>query len=79
MKPFPFSSAPKDGSEILAWRHDAGWMLIRWVAPCDFLHEKELESIKDSEEPDWFFADFVSGGRLNCGEPTHWLPMPPVP
>lgn len=76
-----FDSAPRDGTEILAWREDAGWLLIRWVAPCDFLNEKELEqmALEDTEDPDWFYADFVSGGRLDCGEPTHWMPMPDAP
>lgn len=74
-------SAPKDGTEILLWRKDAGWFLARWIAPCDFLHEMELErmGLKDTEEPDWFYADFVSGGRVDDGAPTHWMPLPSPP
>lgn len=75
----PIESAPKDGSEILIWREDAGCLLARWIAPCDFLHERELENIKDADEPDWFIADFVSGGRLDGGTPTHWMPLPAPP
>ncbi len=75
------STAPKDGSEILIWREDSGWLLARWIAPCDFLNESELEKmeLKDSEEPDWFIADFVSGGRLDGGAPTLWQPLPADP
>ena len=74
-------SAPKNGTEILIWREDSGWLLARWIAPCDFLHERELEhfSVKESEEPDWFIADFVSGSRLDGGAPTHWMPLPDAP
>lgn len=70
------ASAPLNGTEILVWREDAGWLLARWIAPCDFLHERELENIKDAEEADWFYADFLSGGRLDGGAPTHWMPLP---
>lgn len=69
-------SAPKDGTEILIWREDSGWLLSRWIAPCDFLHERELENMKDADEPDWFYSDFVCGGRLDGGDPTHWMPLP---
>lgn len=72
-------SAPKDGTEILVYREDAGWILARWIAPCDFLNERELEKIKDEEEQDWFYADFIAGGRLNDGAPTHWMPLPDSP
>ena len=72
-------SAPLDGTEILIWREDSGWLLARWIAPCDFLHEREFEDIKDAEVPDWFIADFVSGCRLDGGEPTHWMSLPEPP
>lgn len=77
-------SAPMDGTEILGWRRDCGTLLIRYIAPVDFLTERELEremreglSEEDAETPDWFYADFVAGGRLEGDEvPTLWLPVP---
>lgn len=80
-------SAPRDGSEILAWRADSGLLLVRWIAICDFMTESEVAAFLKEyqltgeeewlEEPDWFYADFVQGGRLD-EPPTHWmLPEPP--
>lgn len=76
----PIETAPKDGTEILVWREDAGILLARWIAPFDFLTEKESENIPNADEPDWFCADFVSGDRLsNSGLPTYWMPLPAAP
>ncbi len=75
-------SAPKDGTEILGWREDAGIMLIRYTAPIDFLTESELDILDEqsAESYDWFYADFVAGGRLDGNEaPTHWMPLPKEP
>lgn len=74
----PISSAPMNGVEILVWREDTGWLLARWIAPCDFLTEDELAHIQDADTPDWFYADFVAGGRMD-DPPTHWMPMPNAP
>ena len=74
----PIETAPKDGTEILLWRADAGVMLGRWIAPCDFLAEAEWNGEwGDWEEPDWFGADFyIAGYRIsNDGEPTDWMPL----
>ena len=75
-------TAPKDGTEFLAWREDCGTMLVRWIAPAEFLHEAELVGLDEDDihEEDWFYADFVSGGRVqNDGMFTLWthLPTPP--
>lgn len=74
-------TAPKDGTDVLLWRADAGVMLGRFLAPCDFLNEAEFAGALDEwEEPDWFGADFVRGFRIsNDGPPTHWMPLPPAP
>ncbi len=75
-------TAPKDGTEVLGWRSDAGIMLIRFVAPIDFLTDRELENLdtETAEAEDWFFADFVEGGRLEGNEsPTHWMALPEPP
>jgi len=75
-------SAPKDGREILVWREDAGCLLARWTAPMDFLTDNELDKLdaESAEQYDWFYADFVQGGRLEGEEaPTHWMPLPAGP
>lgn len=77
----PIETAPKDGTELLLWRADSGVILARWIAPCDFLTDEEIEKnhADDSEEPDWFHADYVQGGRITDGAPTHWMPLPEPP
>ncbi len=78
----PIETAPKDGSEILGYREDCGILLIRWTAPANFCTEKELEGLDDESAfaEDWFYADFVAGGRLEREEvPTHWMPLPDEP
>lgn len=75
-------TAPKDGTEILGYRKDAGIFLMRWTSPEAFLSERELEQLdsESSESEDWFYADFVAGGRLDGSEvPTHWMPLPEEP
>ena len=76
----PIESAPKDGTEILAWRDDAGAFMVRWCAPIDFATDRELEEIDEAtaEAEDWFCADFCVGHRLEGSEvPTHWQPITP--
>ena len=78
----PIDTAPKDGTEILGWREDAGVMLIRWIAPIDFCGEWacEMMGTQSAETYDWFFADFMTGDRLEGDEsPTHWMPLPEGP
>ena len=84
----PIEEAPKDGSEILAWRVDAGVMIVRWTALAHFLTDSEAEALatkanlsdEDMFAEDWFYADFCAGGRLDSDEiPTHWMPLPDAP
>ena len=72
-------TAPKDGTEIWLYREDCDAFLGRWIAPCDFLNEDEYKDADGWDEPDWFFADFVHGGRVTDGAPTHWMPLPDPP
>ena len=77
-------TAPRDGTDILGWRKDAGVMLIRYTAPIDFLSEHEIEKLDLNEDTaetyDWFYADIHGGGRLEGDEnPTHWMKIPEEP
>ena len=83
MKPSKIETAPKDGTEILAFREDAGWFVARWDCADSFLTDDECEALGLTDDDlcslDWFCADFVSGERLDGDlAPTHWLPMPSV-
>lgn len=78
----PIETAPKNGDELLLFREDAGVLLARWTSPIEILSEREIEESRLSEdelnESDWFYADFICGGRLD--EPaTHWMPLPEPP
>ena len=82
------STAPKDGTEILAWREYDGVFIARYTRMIDFMTDGEIEQVKieyslddeDTEAYDWFYADFISGGRLEGREiPTHWMPIPKEP
>lgn len=80
----PIETAPKDGTEVLLWRRDSGVFLGRWIAPEEFMNEVEmnqalLDGEEDRAESDWFYADFLYGGRVTDGTPTHWMPLPEPP
>jgi hypothetical protein len=80
----PIETAPKDGTEFLAWRYDAGTFFVRWVFAGEFMTEQEIEESElgddNLDQSDWWFADFIMGGPLN-DEPafTHWMPLPSPP
>lgn len=78
----PIETAPKDGTEILVWRSDAGVLLARWTSCAEFLTDAELDKMSDdsAHQEDWFCADFVAGCRMqeDC-DPTHWRPLPKPP
>jgi hypothetical protein len=78
----PIEEAPMDGTQILAISIPAGTdiMLVRWIAPCEFLTEAELENaaldgVTDAEleKEGWYYADFMQGGPVDpdC-YPTHF-------
>lgn len=65
----PIETAPRDGTEILAYRRDAGVFTIHFVAPADMI-------VSDDEEPCWFS---LNGDDLTDDMPTHWMPLPKPP
>lgn len=78
----PIETAPKDGTEVWGYREDAGAFLMRYTAPIHFCTESELAEMgeESAEQEDWFYADFIAGGRLEGSEaPTHWQPLPALP
>jgi hypothetical protein len=78
----PIETAPKDGTEILAWREDCGVFLARYGCMYDFLTESEMSEYEDEtcSQKDWWSADFITGCRLDLSEdPTHWQPVPSGP
>ena len=81
----PIETAPKDGTEILAWRVDYGVLVVRWTSAAAFMTTSEIEAeCRDGADwvdiEDWFCADFIAGCRLEGSEaPTHWMPLPPPP
>ena len=77
----PIETAPRDGTEILAWRRDCRIMLVRWDAPENLLSDSECEALGDSAGGyDWIYADFVQGDWLEGDMiPTHWMPLPDAP
>jgi hypothetical protein len=81
----PIETAPKDGTEILAWREDCGVMLARYTC-ADALStttDKERDDLDEASlfQEDWFGGDSELGGyRLEGSEvPTRWMPLPAPP
>lgn len=84
MEPQSIGTAPTDGTEILAFREDAGWFVARYAAAVEFMTSAEIDAADATEEelhePDWWAADFIQGCRLEDDlRPTHWMPLPAPP
>lgn len=78
----PIETAPKDGTEILAYRQDCDVFIARYTSADAFLGGNELEGMDEADifAEGWFCADFVRGSRLDGAEmPTHWMPLPEPP
>ncbi len=59
----PWGDAPQDGSEFLAWRIDAGFMMCEW-RNCD-------------EFPTLFAGN--GSEDITSDLPSHWMPLPKAP
>lgn len=78
----PISTAPKDGTEVLAWREDCGQFIASWTHPAAMpMTQAEI----DECEEDWLFQDdwftqWPQALRLDGSEaPTMWMNLPPNP
>ena len=65
--PKPIGEAPIDGTRILAWEPQGGWVEVRW----------------EEEDPDalttgYWYSDHHCDW-LSDIKPTHWIPLPEEP
>ncbi len=78
----PIASAPKDGTEILAWRHDCGQFIASYTSADSFpMTQDELDAWDEETlfAKDWF-TQWPQALRLEGSEvPTLWQPMPTDP
>lgn len=69
----PFTTAPEDGTVILAWREDAGVFTAHYVE-----EDAHLANYLNPPEGDCYW--FTTGGEdLTSDMPTHWRPLPEPP
>lgn len=77
----PIETAPKDGTEILAWREDCGWLIVSYTSLDAFpMSQSELDELDEETlfQKDWFTQ--FGQHRLEGNEvPTHWMPLPAAP
>lgn len=65
MTPRSISTAPEDGTEILAFKKNIGWVIVRWLG---------------DEHPDCDCIGFHESWNHSIVEDlTHWLPLPEAP
>lgn len=78
----PISSAPKDGTEILAWREDCGQFIAKYTSADAFpMTQDELDAMDEETlfAKDWF-TQWPDATRLDGSEaPTLWQPLPVDP
>lgn len=78
----PISSAPKDGTEILAWRSDCGQFIASYTSADSFpMTQDELDAYDEATlfAKDWF-TQWPDATRLDGSEaPTLWQPLPAEP
>lgn len=78
----PIESAPKDGTEILAWRADCGQFIASYTSADAFpMTQDELDAMDEETlfAKDWF-TQWPDATRLDGSEaPTLWQPLPAEP
>lgn len=80
------STAPKDGTEILGFRKDAGVFLMTYTSPESFMSidEQEASDLDEDElfENKWFYSESISAATSPFWDyegATHWMPLPEGP
>jgi len=61
----PIETAPKDGTEFIVFRDDAGVFTARYVA--------------SNDDGEMFLASMYGEDLTGDMMPTHWMPLPPPP
>lgn len=78
----PISEAPKDRTEVLAWREDCGPFIASYTQASAFpLTQKEIDELDEEALfcDDWF-TQWPDARRLEGSEvPTHFMPLPASP
>lgn len=78
----PIETAPRDGTEVLAWRYDCGPFIASFTSCSAFpLTQAEIDELDEDTlfKGDWF-TQWPQALRLEGSEePTHWRPLPASP
>jgi hypothetical protein len=78
----PIETAPKDGTEVLAWREDCGSFIASYTSADAFpMSQEEIDQCDEDTlfSTDWF-TQWPQALRLEGSEvPTHWMPLPAAP
>lgn len=78
----PIETAPRDRTEILAWREDCGMFIASFTSPSALpLSQAEIDAADEAclFAEDWF-TQWPHAVRLDGREaPTHWIPLPMPP
>jgi hypothetical protein len=75
----PIETAPRDRTEVLVWREDAGQMIASYTSAESFCTQEDLDQMDEEAifSLDWFTQ---IGYRMEGSEtPTHWQPLPAEP
>ncbi len=77
----PVDDEARNGESVWLYCPDIGEpVLARYCYPEEFMNEKEMEQhgIDENEDKDWFYADFLHGGRFEFDIASYMqTPLPP--
>ena len=73
----PIETAPKDGTNILAWNYNPNYLVNPYIA----WFGVDLNEADDRKK-EWLTGDgddFSTGHYFTPCQPTHWMPLPEPP